>query len=337
MAEVETSNQIDATSPNDSGSDSTVSNTEGPNKNNENSTQGKKVVASRVTGTVKWFNVKNGYGFISRNDKDGEDVFVHQSAIKRNNPSKIVRSVGDGETVEFDIVEGEKGNEAANVTGPDGNPVKGSPFAAERKFMPRGRGRGGYRRNFRRGQPRDGQFEGGRNYRGRGPPFYRKRFYRGNNNYNQSQNQGQDQSGQETGNFEGQSNFESRRGGSGGRPRRFIQRFFRRRQRRPRVENENNEAVKNENQQSAGENNEQESDQQQQDQNGAGGGFQRRGGPRRFGFRGRRRGGFRGSRGRGRGGKFSGQRGGGNWNEQQTSGDGNQESNTPENADETSK
>ena len=60
-------------------------------------------------GTVKWFNAKKGYGFIS--DANGSDVFVHFSALNMEG----FKELKDGEAVECEVVEGEKGPQAANV------------------------------------------------------------------------------------------------------------------------------------------------------------------------------------------------------------------------------
>ena len=62
-----------------------------------------------VQGTVKWFNNMKGYGFIGR--EDGPDVFVHYSAIVGDG----YRTLQEGEPVEFEIVQGPKGPQAANV------------------------------------------------------------------------------------------------------------------------------------------------------------------------------------------------------------------------------
>jgi cold shock protein len=63
----------------------------------------------RLQGTVKWFNNAKGYGFIGRDD--GADVFVHYSAIS----SEGYKSLQEGDRVEFEISQGPKGPQAANV------------------------------------------------------------------------------------------------------------------------------------------------------------------------------------------------------------------------------
>jgi len=60
-------------------------------------------------GTVKWFNDKKGYGFISQ--ENGNDIFVHYSAIQGDG----FRSLKEGDRVRFEVVQGPKGTQAANV------------------------------------------------------------------------------------------------------------------------------------------------------------------------------------------------------------------------------
>lgn len=66
-------------------------------------------MSDRESGTVKWFNAKKGYGFIST--ESGEDVFVHYTSIR----GEGYRALEDGQSVEFIVTQGEKGPQAQDV------------------------------------------------------------------------------------------------------------------------------------------------------------------------------------------------------------------------------
>ncbi|MBF0621144.1 MAG: cold-shock protein [Magnetococcales bacterium] len=67
-------------------------------------------MSERETGTVKWFNDDKGFGFIERNDGKG-DAFVHHSAINASG----FKTLAEGQTVEFSVVQGQKGAACENV------------------------------------------------------------------------------------------------------------------------------------------------------------------------------------------------------------------------------
>lgn len=66
-------------------------------------------MSDTVSGTVKWFNESKGYGFISQDS--GPDVFAHHSSIQ----SSGFRTLAEGQRVEFNVTQGEKGPQAANI------------------------------------------------------------------------------------------------------------------------------------------------------------------------------------------------------------------------------
>lgn len=90
---------------------------------------------SSTTGTVKWFSNEKGYGFIER--EGGDDVFVHHSAIQGDG----FKSLDEGETVEFEVIQGDKGPKAQNVVRSGGS----GGSSASGDSAGRSSARGGYR------------------------------------------------------------------------------------------------------------------------------------------------------------------------------------------------
>jgi CspA family cold shock protein len=102
----------------------------------------RRATMAQETGTVKWFNPEKGFGFITR-DNGEKDVFVHHSAIQGGG----FRTLNDGERVEFDVVQGQKGPAAENVVRLD--PQEGSSNRGSGADRGGGRAQGGRDRGDR--------------------------------------------------------------------------------------------------------------------------------------------------------------------------------------------
>lgn len=76
-------------------------------------------MSNRLQGVVKWFSAEKGYGFISQ--EGGDDIFVHFSAIQKPG----YKTLEQGEVVEFEITQGQKGQQASNVTSVGMSPEAG--------------------------------------------------------------------------------------------------------------------------------------------------------------------------------------------------------------------
>ena len=111
---------------------------------------------ARETGTVKWFNPEKGFGFIARESGEG-DVFVHHSAIQGGGFKTLV----DGERVEFDVVQGQKGPAAENVQRLDAPAESSGGGGGGRGYGGGGGGYGGGGGGYGGGGGRGGGYGGG--------------------------------------------------------------------------------------------------------------------------------------------------------------------------------
>jgi CspA family cold shock protein len=78
-----------------------------------------------LKGTVKWFNSRKGYGFIN-SEEDGSDVFVHYTALAGREDE--YKTLNEGDKVEFEVVEGQKGPQASNVVVTEKAPQQFNPY-----------------------------------------------------------------------------------------------------------------------------------------------------------------------------------------------------------------